>query len=395
MLEHDDEPVPGLPEALPEGERLLWQGEPGFASLALGTFHVRKLAVYFVVLLLLRIALALGDGGDGAGVAAALAGSVWLAVLAAAAIGILLVYARLVARATRFTITDRRVVIRCGVALPLTVNLPFSRIEAADLRLRGDGGGDISLTTDRSSRASFLLLWPFVKPWRWLRVRPVLRALPDAKRVAAILADALEDRLARAEEQAQPAAPDGNGGRDKKPARRRWRAYPGVPLTAGVSLMVLALVATAWIRFADPPANEAVLEPAVAQIDLFFQDSDDGSVVVVDAGDGAVVDVLEPGSNGFLRSTVRSLVRARRAADIGRELPFSIRQTDTGRLLLHDPATGQVIDLRAFGPTNAGAFARFLAYRPSESATPADDTVAADVEADLTAAALTQQEKSQ
>ena len=392
MLEHDDEPVPGLPEALPEGERLLWQGKPGFAGLVLGTFHVRKLAAYFGVLLVLRIALALGDG---AGIAAAVAGSAWLAVLAAAAIGILVLYARLVARATRFTITDRRVVIRCGVALPLTVNLPFSRIEAADLRLRGDGSGDISLTTDRSSRASFLLLWPFVKPLRWLRVRPVLRGLADAERVAEILTDALKDRLARAGEQAQPAASDGGGGRDKGPLRRRWRAYPGVPLTAGVSLIVLALVATAWIRFADPPANEAVLEPAVAQIDLFFQDRDDGSVVVVDAGDGAVVDVLEPGSNGFLRSTVRSLVRARRAADIGRELPFSIRQTDTGRLLLHDPATGQVIDLRAFGPTNAGAFARLLAYRTPESAAPADDSVAADVEANVTAAALTQQEKSQ
>ena len=34
MSEFDTEPVPGLPEQLPEGERLRWQGAPKWAALA-------------------------------------------------------------------------------------------------------------------------------------------------------------------------------------------------------------------------------------------------------------------------------------------------------------------------------------------------------------------------
>ncbi len=399
MLEHDEEPVPGLPEALPDGERLLWQGAPEFRSLVRGTFHLPELAAYFAVLLALRVVFQVADG---AGFLAAVAGSLWLVSLAAVAIGILLSYARLVARSTLFTITSRRVVIRCGVALPLTMNLPFSRIETADLRLRGDGSGDISLTTDRSSRVSYVLLWPFVKPWRWIRVQPILRGVPDASPVAEILAGALRQQAAGAGRQItrDPEMP-ADAPRDPAPARR-WSAYPTVPLTAAVSLVVVAVVATAWTRFADaPPAEELALPAATAQIDLFFEDRADGSVVVVGAGDGAVVEVLEPGSNGFLRSTVRSLVRARRAADVGSETPFSVRRTAAGQLLLHDPATGQRIDLRAFGATNAEVFARFLEHRPPGAASVepnmAEPNMAEPniVEPNMAQAALTSQENTQ
>ena len=37
--EHDDEPQNGLPEALPAGERLLWQGSPDWRVLARHGFH--------------------------------------------------------------------------------------------------------------------------------------------------------------------------------------------------------------------------------------------------------------------------------------------------------------------------------------------------------------------
>ena len=51
--EHELEPQFGLPEPLPQGERILWQGSPDFAALARSAFHVRMLAVYFLVLLAL------------------------------------------------------------------------------------------------------------------------------------------------------------------------------------------------------------------------------------------------------------------------------------------------------------------------------------------------------
>ena len=54
---------------------MLWQGRAEFSSLARSTFHVRKLAIYFALLLGLRLTFKLGDG---AGLASGLSGSAGL-----------------------------------------------------------------------------------------------------------------------------------------------------------------------------------------------------------------------------------------------------------------------------------------------------------------------------
>jgi putative photosynthetic complex assembly protein len=97
--------------------------------------------------------------------------------------------------------------------------------------------------------------------------------------------------------------------------------------------------------------------------DLFFYDRDDGGVTVADANGGAVIAQFEPATNGFLRSTVRGLVRERKRRELGPETPFRISMEPDGRLLLTDPATNRTVDLRAFGPTNLDVFARLLPDR--------------------------------
>ena len=52
--EHEFEAAPGLPEPLPSGERLLWQGRPDWVVQAIEDFHVRKLAIYFLVMLVVQ-----------------------------------------------------------------------------------------------------------------------------------------------------------------------------------------------------------------------------------------------------------------------------------------------------------------------------------------------------
>ena len=52
--EHEFEAAPGLPEPLPAGERILWQGAPDWRALAVHVFHVRKLAAYFAGILRVR-----------------------------------------------------------------------------------------------------------------------------------------------------------------------------------------------------------------------------------------------------------------------------------------------------------------------------------------------------
>lgn len=204
VLEHGPEPVHGLPEPLPAGERILWQGAPAFGALARRVFHVRAVALYFALLAVWRL---VAERADGAGWAAAALDAAGLAVPAGLALGVLLLLARLYARSTVFTITERRVVLRFGVALPMAVNLPFCRIERAALRLHRDGTGDLPLALTEPGPLAWLHLWPFARPWRLGRPEPMLRGVPDGAAVAAILREALERDLARRAAAAAPEPP--------------------------------------------------------------------------------------------------------------------------------------------------------------------------------------------
>ncbi len=186
--EHDYEPVHGLPAPLPQGEHLLWQGAPYWRSLAIRAFHVRKVLIYFALFGLWRVSSGLGDGlslGD------ALASTQGLGVAAVSAVLILGLMAWSYARTTVYTVTNRRVVVRSGVALPVTMNIPFQLIAAADFKQHADRSGDIPLQLEPNERASYIMLWPNVRPWHFSRPQPMLRCVANAKQVADTLAQAL------------------------------------------------------------------------------------------------------------------------------------------------------------------------------------------------------------
>ena len=185
--EHEFEPQYGLPEKLPEGEHILWQGRPDWKRLARHAFHLRKLTAYFALMLTLRGVVAYADG---AGLAAAVTSALWLLPLAGTGLGLVALLAWLSARGTVYTLTDRRVVMRIGIVLTITFNLPFARIKAADLALLGDGHGDISLALSGERPIGWLQLWPHARPWRLARPEPSLRSIPQAAQVAQQLTQA-------------------------------------------------------------------------------------------------------------------------------------------------------------------------------------------------------------
>ena len=168
---------------------MLWQGAPRWQALARRAFHVRKIAVYFVVLGVLAIAV---DWSDGLSMASVLSSLTWMLVLAAVSIGALVLLAWAMARASIYTITNRRIVLRIGVALPMMMNLPFKQIRSADLKVYEDGTGDIPLLLAASAKPSYIIFWPHVRPWHFSPPQPMLRAVPEAAEVAKILADALD-----------------------------------------------------------------------------------------------------------------------------------------------------------------------------------------------------------
>jgi hypothetical protein len=188
MSEFDVEPVRGLPERLPRGESMLWQGAPEWKALARDAFHVRKFVVYFALLTVWNGASSLQSGHTAY---QAMISATWGLGLGVAACSLLILFAWLIGRSTVYTITSKRVVMRYGVALPMTVNYPFALVEGAGLRLHADGTGDIPLAMQKGSRLSYLVMWPHARPWRIGKPEPMMRSIPEADRVARLLARAL------------------------------------------------------------------------------------------------------------------------------------------------------------------------------------------------------------
>ncbi len=188
VSEHEHEPIRGLPEYLPEDETLLWQGEPDLWAMARRVFHLRGVAAYFTLLLCVHVGYGLYQGGNAVEI---LLGSSWMLGLGLLALGILAILARAYAKSTVYTLTDKRLVMRFGVAMPMMVNLPLAIVGSADMRRYPDGSGDIMLTLSQKKRLSYLMLWPNIRPWQFKPVVPAMRCVPEVDSVAQVLATAV------------------------------------------------------------------------------------------------------------------------------------------------------------------------------------------------------------
>lgn len=187
-MKHDFNQFKELPAPLPVGERVIWQGKPSFAGLALRSFHIREVAIYFGLLMAWRL---VSNWSQGMPAGDAVISALWLMIPAISAIAVLASLAWLFRRAACYTITSKRVLFQFGAALPMTMNIPLGQIADAALKTYRDGTGDIPLRVSDKKRVSYLLLWPHVRPWRMRAPEPMLRAVPDAASVAAKLAAAL------------------------------------------------------------------------------------------------------------------------------------------------------------------------------------------------------------
>jgi len=195
MSDHDDfafDVAPGIPAPLPKGEEVLWQGRPDTNALAREAFKIRWIAGYMALIVLWKAGMGLADGGLALAV---LRGLPYL-VLAVAAVAVVWLLAWAQARATVYTVTSARVLMKIGAALSVTYNIPFAQVATARLDLKPTGTGTIALETLGETRLAFMALWPHLRPGRMKRTEPALRCIPDAERVARLLAEAAEARLA-------------------------------------------------------------------------------------------------------------------------------------------------------------------------------------------------------
>lgn len=188
----DFEPQPGIPAPLPQGETILWQGSPDAATLARDAYKIRWITGYMLLIALWRATAGWADGG----MVQAVATLIPYLGLAAAVFVVLRLIAQVQARASIYTLTTSRAILRIGAALPVTYTIPYACIDGAFAAVAPDNGtGTIALQTRGDMRLSHAVLWPHVRPGHLRQPQPAFRAVPDAARVARILADAAEAKV--------------------------------------------------------------------------------------------------------------------------------------------------------------------------------------------------------
>lgn len=189
VQEHDDfdfEHSPGIPAALPPGEQIVWQGSPDKWELAKNAFHLRKIALYFFILLVVHLFSVINAQSNGQVPTVSFTTTLLMSLTG---LGILSVLAWLTANVTIYTVTNRRILIRFGVALQITINLPFAQIKGADMRVDKRGFGDIPLMLKDSRQVNYFILWPHVRPWNFSQPQPMLRCIPKVEHVARIIGE--------------------------------------------------------------------------------------------------------------------------------------------------------------------------------------------------------------
>jgi hypothetical protein len=195
-MNHDDfkfEPIRGLPEELPSDEQILWQGSPNALRLARDAWALNWVIGYFALLTIWRVGV---SSADVPFTTALLHGVPF--VLAGVVVALLIyAIAAIQARSTVYTLTNKRVCMRIGAALTMTLNLPYMCIANAQAAVRADGTGTIMLELTGETRLSYLMTWPHVRPWHMRRTQPALRAIPEAAKVATIFAEAAETRVSQ------------------------------------------------------------------------------------------------------------------------------------------------------------------------------------------------------
>ncbi|MGJ4952795.1 photosynthetic complex assembly protein PuhC [Bradyrhizobium sp. HKCCYLS20291] len=135
---------------------------------------------------------------------------------------------------------------------------------------------------------------------------------------------------------------------------------PKGALRAAIALVAFALLAAAVGRLTGLGTVRVDHVAAVQSVPLRFEDRADGGISVVAPDSGKVVGVVEAGSDGFLRTVLRSMAFDRQRHAIGSGPAFTINRWSDGRLSLDDPATGRRVDLAPFGADNKRRFTELM-----------------------------------
>ena len=136
--------------------------------------------------------------------------------------------------------------------------------------------------------------------------------------------------------------------------------FPRAPLIGAGILIAVVVTGVAIARLSGFDPRVAPPAPAVETRALSFSTQPDGAFLVVDADTREQLLTLEPGEDGFLRASIRSINRERKRQGIPEDTPYQLVVHQDGHLSLEDTPTGRSFDLGGFGSTNTAVYAKLL-----------------------------------
>lgn len=129
----------------------------------------------------------------------------------------------------------------------------------------------------------------------------------------------------------------------------------------GAGLLALSVVVFGFASRVTGIGNFVTPEMAtVASRDLALNDDGGPMVSISDAKSGKVLLTLPTESGGFAVEALRNLERHRLRRGVAGEPPYVLALKVDGRLVVEDPTTQRIVELRAFGKQSTMVFAELL-----------------------------------
>jgi putative photosynthetic complex assembly protein len=141
------------------------------------------------------------------------------------------------------------------------------------------------------------------------------------------------------------------------------RMVPQGAIIGAAALIAFSLLAAGVGRLTGMGAVHTDHLSAVRTLSFRFEDRTDGGIAVIAPETGATIGVVPAGTDGFVRTVLRSLAFDRQRHGVGAGPAFIVATWSDGRSTIDDPTTGRRVDLAAFGDANMKAFEHLVAMR--------------------------------
>jgi hypothetical protein len=177
--------------SIPEGENIIWSGKPDFKSITLRAFGLKYLLFYLLISFVF-FSIRSGIIVEPIKLITSFVPYLLSGILICCIVSL---FSYFQVRNTVYVVTDKRVVIKTGVALIFMLNVPFEKISEINRQILGDGSGNISFKLISGKRVPFFASWPSVRPWYFSNPEPTFRYVADADLVATDISRAAASKI--------------------------------------------------------------------------------------------------------------------------------------------------------------------------------------------------------